>query len=357
LEALGTVTRGQDGEVGADGLAPAMAVSLAQHGTSEGGSEATARREGSPKVSIGLVVYNGDRFLPAALDSLLAQTFTDFELILSDNASTDRTPAICEEAAERDERVRYVRQPRNIGPGANFLFVLGQARGEYFMWAAHDDVREPDFIESLVRELDRHPRAILASSHFDNIDSEGRLLRHFDRDWGAVFTGRKSAQFGRLISMDEVRSQKANHIYGLIRRDVLCAAAAEVARVDTFSGNDNCTLLELLGRGDFVIVPKVLFHYRVPQPPPGRKEAELSARPGGSLRYLWARVRGAVPEHRGNLIAYLRSSSEYFSGIRTVVSRQRSFTVRERLGLYMLAVLRQLWRPLDAVGEALKREL
>ena len=93
-----------------------------------------------PRVSIGMPVFNGDKFIREALDSLLAQTFTDFELIISDNASTDRTEAICREYAERDKRIRYVRQAENLGPAANFRFVLDEAVGEYFMWAAADDL-------------------------------------------------------------------------------------------------------------------------------------------------------------------------------------------------------------------------
>ena len=94
----------------------------------------------APKVSIGMPVYNGEKYIREALDSLLAQTFTDFELIISDNASTDGTEAICREYAARDPRIRYVRQSENRGPTANFHFVLDEAVGEYFMWAAYDDL-------------------------------------------------------------------------------------------------------------------------------------------------------------------------------------------------------------------------
>ena len=90
----------------------------------------------SPTVSIGMPVYNGEKYIREALDSLLAQTFTDFELIISDNASTDDTGVICREYAARDPRVRYVRQSENRGAMANFQPVLDKARDEYFMWAA-----------------------------------------------------------------------------------------------------------------------------------------------------------------------------------------------------------------------------
>lgn len=99
-----------------------------------------------PKVSIGMPVYNGERFIRKALDSLLAQTFTDFELIISDNASTDRTQKICKEYKVRDKRIRYVRQNKNNGAIANFQFVLDESVGNYFMWAAVDDRRDREFL-------------------------------------------------------------------------------------------------------------------------------------------------------------------------------------------------------------------
>ncbi len=99
-----------------------------------------------PKVSIGLPVYNGESFLDEALSSLRGQTFKDFELIISDNASTDSTADIIARHAAVDSRIKYVRQPENIGASENFLFVLSKARAELFMWAAHDDVWEENWL-------------------------------------------------------------------------------------------------------------------------------------------------------------------------------------------------------------------
>jgi glycosyltransferase involved in cell wall biosynthesis len=111
------------------------------------------RQNKIPAVSIGMPVYNGEAFIREALDSLLAQTFTDFELIISDNASTDGTEMICREYASNDERIRYVRQPENRGATANFQFVLDEAVGAYFMWAAADDRRHPDFLRFALQVL------------------------------------------------------------------------------------------------------------------------------------------------------------------------------------------------------------
>lgn len=107
-----------------------------------------------PKVSIGMPVYNGESFIHEALNSLLAQSFADFELIISDNGSTDATEAICKEYAAKDTRIRYVRQSENRGAFANFQFVLDEAVGEYFMWAAADDRWSNLFINTCVSALE-----------------------------------------------------------------------------------------------------------------------------------------------------------------------------------------------------------
>lgn len=110
----------------------------------------------SPKVSIGLPVFNGELHIQAALDSILRQSFTDFELIISDNASTDGTSVLCLGYASQDHRICYIRQENNIGAFDNFRFVLLQARGDYFMWAAHDDMLSShDFLDRLVSALDQ----------------------------------------------------------------------------------------------------------------------------------------------------------------------------------------------------------
>ncbi|MBX3501802.1 MAG: glycosyltransferase family 2 protein [Alphaproteobacteria bacterium] len=123
-----------------------------------------------PAVSIGMPVHNAEEYLPATIGAILAQDFRDFELIISDNASTDRSAEICERFARQDGRVRFVRQPRNLGATVNFRFVLDQARAPLFMWAAADDMRSPDFLTQTVTVLRRRPDAIAANcrTRFDN---------------------------------------------------------------------------------------------------------------------------------------------------------------------------------------------
>lgn len=121
-------------------------------------------RQPLKRLTIGLVVYNGEATIAAALDSLLAQTLTDFDLIISDNASTDRTQAICEAYAARDVRVRYIRQQENLGPQMNFRFVLFEARTPYFMWAAADDLWAPTFAARNIAALEADPSLVMSQS-------------------------------------------------------------------------------------------------------------------------------------------------------------------------------------------------
>lgn len=109
-----------------------------------------------PRVSIGMPVYNCAQTIMSALESALNQSFEDFELIISDNGSTDSTAEICMAYEKRDKRIRYIRQPCNLGPAANFRFLVDVAKAPYFLWAACDDIRSPDFLEENVRFLDTH---------------------------------------------------------------------------------------------------------------------------------------------------------------------------------------------------------
>jgi GT2 family glycosyltransferase len=134
-----------------------------------------------PLVSIGLPVYNGERSIGKAIATFLAQSFEDFELIISDNASTDGTEAICREAAARDSRVRYIRQPRNLGATGNFKFVLTQARGRYYMWAAADDLRTADFLAENVAVLEVRPEYVASTcpNCFEGEEDQPHKRIHF----------------------------------------------------------------------------------------------------------------------------------------------------------------------------------
>jgi len=128
-----------------------------------------------PRLSIGLPVYNGENYLAESLDALLGQAYEDFELIISDNASTDGTADICRRYGEQDSRIRYIRQQRNIGCAPNHNFVFEQARGELFKWASHDDLYARDLLKRCVEALDEYPNVVLAHSWMAMIDGSGTV--------------------------------------------------------------------------------------------------------------------------------------------------------------------------------------
>jgi glycosyltransferase involved in cell wall biosynthesis len=130
-----------------------------------------------PRLSIGLPVYNGENYLAESIEALLGQSYEDFELIISDNASTDGTPDICRRYGKQDSRIRYLRQPRNIGLNPNHNFVVRQARGELFKMASHDDLYARDLLKRCVDALDEHPEAVLAHCWESMIDPSGRVTK------------------------------------------------------------------------------------------------------------------------------------------------------------------------------------
>jgi glycosyltransferase involved in cell wall biosynthesis len=141
--------------------------------TDAGSGAWSAGLPGSPRVSVGLPVYNGARYIACALDSLLAQTYTDFEIVISDNGSTDETQAICEQYAAYDARIRYIRQDVNRGGVWNYNEVVRLARGEYFRWHAHDDACAPHLLAATVAVLDARPEVVLCMSNSVIIDENG----------------------------------------------------------------------------------------------------------------------------------------------------------------------------------------
>src|ERR1700730_13365189 len=130
-------------------------------------------------LSIGLFVYNGERFLEETLHSILNQTFTDFELIISDNASTDRTGAIAEAYAKRDDRIRYYRSEKNMGAGWNVRRVYELATGKYFKQAAVDDLLEPDFLRRCVEMLESDPDCVVAYARTKEVDENGTFIKNY----------------------------------------------------------------------------------------------------------------------------------------------------------------------------------
>jgi glycosyltransferase involved in cell wall biosynthesis len=218
-----------------------------------GGARA-APRVAPPLVSIGMPVFNGANYVAAAIESILAQSFADFELVICDNASTDATGEICAGYAARDPRVRYVRNPRNIGAGPNFDRCFHLAQGTYFHWAAHDDLLAPDFLARAVAALERCPEAVLCTAGIVEIDAEGAVLRRYATALAGMDAPDPAQRFDRIINAHH----QSEDFFGLYRR----AALLGTGLIGTFSGSDRVLLAEIALRGPWVRLPEHLFLHR-----------------------------------------------------------------------------------------------
>ncbi len=198
-------------------------------------------------------VFNGENFIEASVASMLSQTFEDFELIISDNASTDRTREICEAFAAKDGRIRYIRQHRNLGAAPNYNLLVDEGRGEYFKWAAHDDVLEPDYLKACARILDTHPRVVLAYPRSEVIDGEGNVIERYDVRL-ETSSNDPGVRFRELL----LSWHRCYEIFGLFRKSALL----QTSLMDTFWGADRTLLQEVALLGPFFEVPRYLFHPR-----------------------------------------------------------------------------------------------
>lgn len=206
-------------------------------------------------VSIGLPVYNGQRYLPAALYSLLAQTFGDFEVIICDNGSSDGTDQICRRYVQQDPRVRYYRSERNVCASRNFNRTFELARGRYFKWAAHDDLCDPFFLERCVAALEAWPDAVLCFSGLSDIDAAGAPIGVARRATVPAAARQPHLRFCNLIRLDYTCEQ----VFGLIRSDRL----KRTPLIGNYSDSDRVLLAALGLQGPFCDVPEVLFFHRL----------------------------------------------------------------------------------------------
>jgi glycosyltransferase involved in cell wall biosynthesis len=303
-----------------------------------------------PKVSIGMPVYNGEKFIRRALDSLLNQTFEDFELIISDNASIDETQRICLGYAAKDNRIRYERSDVNVAAISNFNRALNLASGQYFMWAAHDDKWDPLFVERLTQALDENPQSVLAFCRFTNIDDDGRVTQTFKTNWADVFSRSRFWQFAFMTLTDELVTQKANHIYGLMRRDAILECGGMIILPDVdYSGEDILTLLRLLAKWNFTIVDQVLFYYRA--------RSHTTRRSEPLAGYLWQRITQKKAGHQGNLLLFFMRNHAYHLNMRKMILNETSLPFFEKILLWLAIAVKEAWFPISFLPFAVLREL
>ena len=206
-----------------------------------------------PQVSIGLPVHNGESYLEDAIDSILAQTYTDFELIISDNGSIDRTREICLEYQKMDGRVHYHRSEENIGAAPNHNLLFRLATGEYFKWAAYDDRIAPDFLDRCVGILNTHPDVVLCMPKSYRMAEDGAVLGNYE-----YIAGADELKRVRRFRNFALYNRSGNFVYGLMRGHVVSKTLLH----GSYPSSDLVFLAELALYGKFYVLPDRLFFRR-----------------------------------------------------------------------------------------------
>ncbi len=230
--------------------------------------------DSAPLVSIGMPVYNAEAFIEEAIDSLLAQSYSDFELLISDNASGDRTRDICEAYAASDSRVRYFPLQENLGAIRNFNRVFELSRGKYFKWASHDDICAPQFLERCVDVLERFPEVVWCHSRSRHVDERGQFVgvgpdsvisyacphSTWDKaDDGHRFLSRESPDLQERFRSILLGRDGVLDSYGLIRSSVIRQTPLYLP----YFGSEKVFMAELALRGQYREIPETLFLVRI----------------------------------------------------------------------------------------------
>ncbi len=208
----------------------------------------------APIVTLGVPLFNGATYLASSLDSLLCQTFDCFEIVISDNGSTDATEEICRRYAATDRRIRYFRHEENRGATWNHNFVIAQARGRYFRWHHHDDLCDPRYLEQCVAALAAKPSAVLAYPRSTLIDAGGCITSQYD-DRLALDEDAPHARLRHLL----LNVHLCNPVLGLMRLEIL----RRTALLGAYVSADHVLLAELAMLGPWVEIPEALFFRRV----------------------------------------------------------------------------------------------
>ena len=220
----------------------------------------------SSKISIGLPVYNGEKFIHKSIESILSQTLHNFELIISDNASTDKTSLICKEFASKDNRIRYFRHERNMGVFWNFNFVLEKAKNDYFIWAAVDDIWSKEFLGKLVPILQNFPNVVCSASKANTHRTQAYDIKDNSIDMffrKLIWKLRHSLKHSTIITINGsyehkvrtfLKKSSMQTMYGLFRTETLRRSMI----TQSIIGIDHAVLLNVLKNGDISVNEKKL---------------------------------------------------------------------------------------------------
>ncbi|HRQ40414.1 MAG TPA: glycosyltransferase family A protein [Chloroflexota bacterium] len=211
--------------------------------------------QNKPRVSIGLPVFNGERYLSDTLDSILNQTFTDFELVIADNGSTDGTRQICEAYAAKDKRIKYHRSSTNLGIAPNYNRAFELSSGEYFKWADYDDLIAPDFISKCLDVLENHPDVSVCFPKGKVIDENGVVLEDYD-PLPDTSSPEPHVRFGNLLLSNDNRVIQAS---GLMRANLV----KKTVMHGSYPCSDEVFLAHIALLGAFYEIPERLFFVRL----------------------------------------------------------------------------------------------
>lgn len=264
----------------------------------------------STLVSIGIPAYNVDRYLARALDSLLNQSISNFEIIISDNASTDGTGAICEAYARRDPRIRYIRQPNNIGAPRNWNVVVHESRGIFFKWASASDLCSPTMLEQCVNALQADSKIVLCYGKTQFIDENDLPLCIFESELGFE-EDRPSDRMAHICSHMTVNNLQC----GVFRLDTL-----RRTRLDRmYPSGDLALMAELTLYGRFKLLPTVLLYRRQ-----SRETATSMLTPMERQRFYNPHATRAITaivarRYMDNFFSILRAPISFFEKTRACV--------------------------------------
>lgn len=283
-----------------------------------------------PLVTIGLAVYNGEPYLTEAIESLLNQTFEDFLIIISDNASTDSTGAICERFARVDSRIRYHRNETNIGMAGNYNLLFGMARSKYFRWATADDYTSVEMLADAVQVLEADPTLALCYPRAHFVDADGNKMRPWE-DELHLLQDDPVDRFQKVV----FRIQRVHHHLGLMRSEMV----RRTGLLGRHVSSDQGLIAELSLHGKFFQIPEYQFFRRMHEDSSSwaTSDEEHQARryhaahvrrvPFNSLRWYWRLVEAV---HRSPL------------GIR---DRARAYTFLAKVGWWdRMKLMRELSR-------------
>jgi hypothetical protein len=254
----------------------------------------------APAVTIGIPVYNGERYLEEAIRSVLAQTREDLELVISDNASTDRTGEICADYAARDSRVRYFRNPANLGAAPNYNIVFEHARGRFFKWLAHDDCLTPTYVAKTTGVLEARPDVILCNSVVAYIDGAGAPIGLYNSELGRTEAQTPAQRFATMV----LRSHSCVDFFGMFRKSALEGSLLH----GSFHGAARALLAQMCLRGRMIQIPAPLVQMREHENRYTRKHGRAGDRAAWHNTLMRHRVNFPTCRLYGEYVKMVRTS-------------------------------------------------